>query len=157
MDDTTQSPSPVSLLFMAPPPLPEVPEIEIDDPFADPGPARRTRGRRGGQADAAPASVQQGQQSQPSQQSTRQRTPRQAPEPITEPQRIKGSTRLEAKKQRRRDGRTDGRRRTVVTESEFLARREAVDRAMVVRSKFDRIQVAVLEDDVLVEHYVAKS
>ena len=57
------------------------------------------------------------------------RTPR-APEQITEPQRIKGSTRLEAKKQRRRDGRDAGRRRTVVTESEFLARREAVDRAM---------------------------
>lgn len=78
-------------------------------------------------------------------------------EVITEPQRIKGSTRLEAKKQRRRDGRDAGRRRTVVTEAEFLARREAVDRVMVVRSKNGRIQIGVLEDNVLVEHYVARS
>jgi ribonuclease E len=80
-----------------------------------------------------------------------------APWLITEPQRIKGSTRLEAKKQRRRDGREAGRRRTVVTEAEFLARREAVDRDMIVRSKNGRIQIAVLEDNVLVEHYVARS
>jgi ribonuclease E len=87
------------------------------------------------------------------------RQPRQQPEPelITEPQRIKGSTRLEAKKQRRRDGRDAGRRRPVITEAEFLARRESVDRVMVVRSKFDRTQIAVLEDGVLVEHYVAKA
>jgi ribonuclease E len=78
-------------------------------------------------------------------------------EVITEPQRIKGSTRLEAKKQRRRDGREAGRRRPVVTEAEFLARREAVDRQMVVRSKGGRVQIAVLEDNVLVEHYVARS
>jgi ribonuclease E len=87
----------------------------------------------------------------------RVRQPR--PEPVlsNEPQRVKGSTRLEAKKQRRRDGRDAGRRRPVVTESEFLARRESVDRVMVVRSKFGRIQIAVLEDGVLVEHYVAKA
>jgi ribonuclease E len=84
------------------------------------------------------------------------RTPR-SPELITEPQRIKGSTRLEAKKQRRRDGRDAGRRRTVVTESEFLARRESVDRAMIVREKDDRVQIGVLEDNVLVEHYVARA
>ncbi|WP_293696257.1 Rne/Rng family ribonuclease [uncultured Agrococcus sp.] len=78
-------------------------------------------------------------------------------EVITEPQKLKGSTRLEAKKQRRRDGREAGRRRNVVTESEFLARRESVDRHMVVRSMHDRVQIAVLEDGVLVEHYVAKS
>ena len=76
---------------------------------------------------------------------------------ITEPQRIKGSTRLEAKKQRRRDGRDAGRRRQVVTESEFLARREAVDRSMIVREKEDRVQIGVLEDNVLVEHYVARA
>ena len=85
------------------------------------------------------------------------RTPRHQPEPSNEPQRVRGSTRLEAKKQRRRDGRDAGRRRPVITESEFLARRESVDRVMVVRSKFDRIQIAVLEDGVLVEHYVAKA
>src|SRR5690606_847732 len=78
-------------------------------------------------------------------------------EVVTEPQRIKGSTRLEAKKQRRRDGREAGRRRTVVTEAEFLARRESVDRQMVVRSKQNRTQVGVVEDGVLVEHYVARA
>ncbi|MBA4247124.1 MAG: ribonuclease E/G [Microbacterium sp.] len=87
---------------------------------------------------------------------TRSRT-RRPPEVITEPQRIKGSTRLEAKKQRRRDGRDAGRRRPVVTEAEFLARRESVDRQMIVRSKDGRIQIGVLEDGVLVEHYVARS
>ena len=84
------------------------------------------------------------------------RTPRE-PELITEPQKVKGSTRLEAKKQRRRDGRDAGRRRPVITEAEFLARRESVDRQMIVRSKDGRIQIGVLEDKVLVEHYVAKS
>jgi len=84
------------------------------------------------------------------------RAPRE-PELITEPQRIKGSTRLEAKKQRRRDGRDAGRRRPVITEAEFLARRESVDRLMVVRSKHNKIQIGVLEDGVLVEHYVAKN
>ncbi len=85
------------------------------------------------------------------------RTPREPKEPSNEPTRVKGSTRLEAKKQRRRDGRDAGRRRTVITESEFLARREAVDRTMVVRSKDGKIQIGVLEDAVLVEHYVAKA
>jgi ribonuclease E len=85
------------------------------------------------------------------------RQPRQAAPLITEPQRVKGSTRLEAKKQRRRDGRDAGRRRPVITEAEFLARRESVDRVMVVRASNDRIQIGVLEDGVLVEHYVAKA
>ena len=62
------------------------------------------------------------------------RAPRE-PELITEPQKVKGSTRLEAKKQRRRDGRDAGRRRPVITEAEFLARRESVDRQMIVRDE----------------------
>ncbi len=71
---------------------------------------------------------------------------------------VKGSTRLEAKKQRRREGRETGRRRPpIITESEFLARRESVERSMVVRQRKDRTQIAVLEDDVLVEHYVNRS
>ncbi|MGW4631545.1 translation initiation factor IF-2 N-terminal domain-containing protein [Nocardia sp. NPDC004415] len=86
-----------------------------------------------------------------------------------EVQGISGSTRLEAKRQRRRDGREAGRRRPpILTESEFLARREAVDRVMVVREKaFDAAehapghqittQVAVLEDNILVEHFVTSS
>ncbi|MGI5288110.1 Rne/Rng family ribonuclease [Nonomuraea polychroma] len=70
-------------------------------------------------------------------------------------QSVRGSTRLEAKKQRRREGRELGRRRPpIITESEFLARRESVDRMMVVRRNGDRTQIAVLEDGVLVEHYV---
>ena len=71
---------------------------------------------------------------------------------------LKGSTRLEAKKQRRREGREAGRRRPpLISEAEFLARREAVDRVMVVRQIDDRIQIGVLEDGVLVEHYVSRS
>ena len=85
------------------------------------------------------------------------RTPRPPKEPSNEPQRVKGSTRLEAKKQRRRDGRDAGRRRQTITETEFLARRESVDRMMLVRSKDDKIQLCVLEDKVLVEHYVAQT
>ena len=85
------------------------------------------------------------------------RTPREPKAPSNEPQKVAGSTRLEAKKQRRRDGRDAGRRRSVITESEFLARREAVDRNMVVRSKDGKIQIGVLEDGILVEHYVAKA
>ena len=69
---------------------------------------------------------------------------------------VKGSTRLEAKRQRRREGRDAGRRRNVITEAEFLARRESVKRSMVVRERPGRTQIAVLEDDVLVEHYVAQ-
>ena len=71
---------------------------------------------------------------------------------------VKGSTRLEAKRQRRREGRESGRRRPpIITESEFLARREAVERVMVVRQHGDRTQIAVMEDGVLVEHYVDKA
>ncbi|WP_201292660.1 Rne/Rng family ribonuclease [Cellulomonas citrea] len=68
---------------------------------------------------------------------------------------LRGSTRLEAKRQRRRDGRDAGRRRQTITEAEFLARRESVDRVMVVRERAGRTQIAVLEDGVLVEHYVS--
>ena len=69
---------------------------------------------------------------------------------------LKGSTRLEAKKQRRREGREAGRRRTIITEAEFLARRESVERVMLVRRVGDRTQIGVLEDEVLVEHYVSR-
>ena len=68
---------------------------------------------------------------------------------------LQGSTRLQAKRQRRRDSRDGQRRRPVISEAEFLARRESVKRDMVVRDKDGRVQIAVLEDDVLVEHYVS--
>ena len=149
---TTRARPATSVLFQAPdlPPLPPLPRSGGPLPDLDePGTVRRRSRRRPGEdlrpGDEAPNTV------------VRVRQPR--PEPVlsNEPTRVKGSTRLEAKKQRRRDGRDAGRRRPVVTESEFLARRESVDRTMIVRSKFDRIQIAVLEDGVLVEHYVAKA
>ncbi len=49
------------------------------------------------------------------------------------------------------------RRGTVITESEFLARRENVDRQMLVRQAGDRTQIAVLEDKIMVEHYVNRN
>ena len=71
---------------------------------------------------------------------------------------MQGSTRLQAKKNRRREGREHGRRRTsILSEAEFLARREDVERKMVVRQGADRVQIAVLEDGVLVEHYVNRN
>ncbi|TFV58479.1 ribonuclease E/G, partial [Mycobacterium sp. PS03-16] len=80
---------------------------------------------------------------------------------------ISGSTRLEAKRQRRRDGRDAGRRRPpILSEAEFLARREAVERVMVVRDKVRSepphegaryTQIAVLEDGVVVEHFVTSA
>jgi ribonuclease E len=83
------------------------------------------------------------------------------PRPEAEPddvRAVKGSTRLEAKRQRRREGRDTGRRRPpIISESEFLARREAVERVMAVRQQGDRTQIAVLEDGVLVEHYVDRA
>ncbi|MCW2500660.1 MAG: putative ribonuclease, partial [Frankiales bacterium] len=71
---------------------------------------------------------------------------------------ISGSTRMAAKRVRRQEGRDSGRKRApILSEAEFLARREAVDRQMVVRQKGDRTQIAVLEDGILVEHYVTKA
>jgi ribonuclease E len=103
---------------------------------------RRRRGGSGGEAEAAEDGVVT---------VVRVRAPR------DEVQGVSGSTRLEAKRQRRRDGREQRRTRPpILTEAEFLARREAVDRVMVVRQKGDRTQVAVLEDGILVEHYVAR-
>ena len=106
---------------------------------------RRTRRRRrsgtGSEAEETPGVV------------TKVREPRKERD---EPTSLKGSTRLEAKKQRRREGREAGRRRTIITEAEFLARRESVERTMVVRHRDGRTQIGVLEDNVLVEHYVSR-
>src|SRR5690554_551577 len=148
------SPRPTtSLLFQAPdlptmvPPTPGRDDNDHDD--ESPTVRRRSRRRSGeenhGDEGTQPNTV------------VKVRQPRQHPEPSNEPQKVRGSTRLEAKKQRRRDGRDAGRRRPVITEAEFLARRESVDRVMVVRQKQNRIQIGVLEDEVLVEHYVAQS
>ncbi|MGO4300022.1 Rne/Rng family ribonuclease [Leifsonia sp. RAF41] len=136
-----------TLLFQAPDILPLPPLPEGDEEQAS-GVRRRSR-RRAGETGREGAN-------DPANTVVKVRTPRE-PELITEPQKVKGSTRLEAKKQRRRDGRDAGRRRPVITEAEFLARRESVDRQMIVRSKSGRIQIGVLEDKVLVEHYVTRS
>jgi ribonuclease E len=113
------------------------------------GGSRRRSRRRGSSADREARA--------PREPRDHQEPRRREPELITEPQRIKGSTRLEAKKQRRRDGRDAGRRRQVVSEDEFLARRESVDRQMIVRSSSSTIEIGVLEDGILAEHYITKS
>ncbi|MFN8083468.1 MAG: Rne/Rng family ribonuclease [Dermatophilaceae bacterium] len=102
---------------------------------------RRRRGSSAGESEDAPGVVTRVRESRPER---------------SEVVGVRGSTRLEAKKQRRREGREAGRRRTVITEAEFLARRESVDRIMLVRQIADRTQIAVLEDGVLVEHYVSR-
>ncbi|MEO8328827.1 MAG: Rne/Rng family ribonuclease, partial [Candidatus Nanopelagicales bacterium] len=113
---------------------------------------RRRRRRKGTSSDAAEVTGDD-----PARTVVHVREPRKGEKRSDEISSVKGSTRLEAKKQRRREGREQGRRRPpVLTESEFLARREAVDRVMVIRQKNDRTQIGVLEDDVLVEHYVAQ-
>ncbi|MBT1173636.1 Rne/Rng family ribonuclease [Bifidobacterium sp. MA2] len=68
---------------------------------------------------------------------------------------VEGSTRLEAKKQRRRDNRRERSRQSQIMEQDFLARRENVERLMVVREKEKHTQISVVEDNVLVEHYVS--
>ncbi|WP_046469531.1 Rne/Rng family ribonuclease [Allosalinactinospora lopnorensis] len=114
---------------------------------------RRRRRRSGGEA-AEPAS----EGDDPPNTIVKVREPRQEKPIEDEVQSVKGSTRLEAKKQRRREGREQGRRRTpIITESEFLARRESVQRDLVIRRVGERTQIAVLEDDVLVEHYVDRA
>lgn len=68
---------------------------------------------------------------------------------------VEGSTRLEAKKQRRRDNRCERSRQNQPMEQDFLARREHVERLMVVRERERHTQISVIEDNVLVEHYVS--
>jgi ribonuclease E len=109
---------------------------------------RRRRRRRGSGADS------EGDPDDPPNTVVKVREPRNEDEDI---QGVTGSTRIKARRQRRRDGRDGSRRRPpVVTESEFLARRESVERVMVAREAEDRTQIAVLEDGVLVEHYVSR-
>ncbi len=125
---------------------------EDEDADGQAGKRRRRRRRRGadGELEAAP--------DDPPNTVVRVREPRskgdKGSDDVTS---LRGSTRLEAKKQRRREGREAGRRRApILTEAEFLARRESVNRVMAVRQNGDRTQIAVLEDDILVEHYVTR-
>ncbi|WP_454051507.1 Rne/Rng family ribonuclease [Cellulomonas sp. Marseille-Q8402] len=104
---------------------------------------RRRRSGRGGDAD----------QGEPAPSRSSSRSGSRGGDEVTA---LRGSTRLEAKRQRRREGRDAGRRRQIITEAEFLARRESVERSMVVRESGGKTQIAVLEDGVLVEHYVSR-
>ena len=82
----------------------------------------------------------------------RERTPR------TEARRGRRDRSERPERGERREYREPYRRRgTIITDSEFLARRENVDREMVVRQIDDRIQIAVIEDKVMVEHYVNRN
>jgi ribonuclease E len=127
---------------------------------------RRRRRRKSGTADDADA----GSPDDPPNTVVHERAPREKVAPrgdSDEIQGISGSTRLEAKRQRRRDGRDAGRRRPpILSEAEFLARREAVERTMIVRDKVRTepphegaryTQIAVLEDGVVVEHFVTSA
>jgi ribonuclease E len=117
------------------------------DEGGDAGSRRRRRRRRAGEEDG-------GAEDDPRNTVTRVRKSKSPEDQITA---LAGSTRLEAKKQRRREGREAGRRRApIVSEAEFLARRESVERVMAIRQRDDLTQIAVLEDKVLVEHYVAR-
>ncbi len=112
---------------------------------------RRRRRRRGEEATTS--------EDDPSDVVVRVREPRQrrgsGPDEVSG---IEGSTRMEAKRQRRREGRAAGRRRApILSEAEFLARRESVTRQMLVRQKDDYSQIAVIEDGILVEHYVDRA
>ncbi|NEB58091.1 Rne/Rng family ribonuclease, partial [Streptomyces griseus] len=135
---------------------------EDDDSSASGSSSSRRRRRRRRRSGDAAAEADHGTADDPERTVVKVREPRKKEErePGTgfdEVQSIKGSTRMEAKKQRRREGREQGRRRVpIITEAEFLARREAVERVMVVRQSGERTQIGVLEDNVLVEHYVNK-
>ena len=120
--------------------------------------SRRRRRRRRGDVDLE---LEGGSQDDPPNTVTRVRAPRGTIESHASVNNkvasVRGSTRLEAKRQRRRESRETGRRRQVITEAEFFARRESVDRKMIVRQREDRIQIGVLEDGVLAEHFVSKT
>jgi len=129
---------------------------------------RRRRRRKSGAADGddGPVSPDDPPNTVVHERAPREKSAKNAKDP-DEIQGISGSTRLEAKRQRRRDGRDAGRRRPpILSEAEFLARREAVERVMVVRDKVRTepphegaryTQIAVLEDGVLVEHFVTSA
>jgi ribonuclease E len=122
-----------------------------EDPSEDQGRRRRRRRRRRGE------DVEDG-DDQDAEVVVKVREPRSSKSKSTDIIGIDGSTRLEAKKQRRREGRAASRQRApILSEAEFLARREAVERKMLIRQKAEYSQIAVIEDGVLVEHYVDRA
>src|SRR6266540_1383524 len=155
------APAPAVVLFM--PPEAVVPEPATEEPAAEGRAARRrVRSRRTPEpVEAAAEPVEEEALDEAEAAPDEPYTVVKIREPRTgrdEVQGVTGSTWLEAKRQRRRDWREQRRiRPAILSESEFLARREAVDRVMVVRERGDRTQIAVLEDGVLVEHYVTRA
>ena len=134
-------------------------EAEGADESDDAGASRRRRRRRRrrGSGDDASTDAAADDESDPPNTVVKVRTPRERSDDTDGDgvQSVRGSTRLEAKRQRRRDGRDAGRRRVpILSEAEFLARRESVERSMVVRERGERVEIGVLEDEVLVEHFV---
>lgn len=126
------------------------------------GTRKRRRGSRGGRRNAeaetesdesATSAEAETEEESTIRRRRRRRTSEEVADEVTAP---KGSTRLEAKRQRRKEGREAGRRRPSITESEYLARRESVNREMLIRERDGLNQIAVIEDGVLVEHYVAR-
>ncbi len=134
-----------------------------DDEQGSEGATRRRRRRRRRTGSAEGGSDESGREDDPDNTVVHVREPRTSVTPSTqsssasEVQGVRGSTRLEAKRQRRRDSRGSRSRPQILTEAEFLARREAVDRVMAVRQRGDLAQVALLEDGVLVEHFVSRA
>lgn len=118
-------------------------EKEKDKDDEDEAPLTRRRRRRRGSKSAEGESEESG---------ARRSRKQQYIDEITD---VEGSTRLEAKKQRRRDNRRERSRQSQLVEQDFLARRENVNRLMVVREKEHHTQISVIEDDILVEHYVS--
>ena len=150
------------------------PAAETDEAPAESKPRRRRRSKKADEAsapaeesaDKAESNSGEAEASDEEDSSSRRRRRRRArsssssaeesTDPADQVQALKGSTRLEAKKMRRREGRREGRRRHSISESEFLARRESVERTMVIRDQDGLDQIAILEDGLLVEHYVAR-
>ena len=149
------------------------PESDSEEAPAEPKTRRRRRAKKAEEASApaqeeankSDAPAQDSESSDEEETSGRRRRRRRARssasseesgDPADQVQALKGSTRLEAKKMRRREGRREGRRRHSISESEFLARRESVERTMVIRDQDGLDQIAILEDGLLVEHYVAR-
>ena len=150
------------------------PAAETDEAPAESKPRRRRRSKKADEAsapaeesaDKAENNSGEAEVSDEEDSSSRRRRRRRArsssssaeesTDPADQVQALKGSTRLEAKKMRRREGRREGRRRHSISESEFLARRESVERTMVIRDQDGLDQIAILEDGLLVEHYVAR-
>ncbi len=145
-------------------------DADADDNGSGDGATKRRRRRRRRKSGSGDDSDDSPSPDDPPNTVVHERAPRAKDKPASsnnEIQGIDGSTRLEAKRQRRRDGRDAGRRRPpVLSEAEFLARREAVERVMVVRDKVRTepphpgsryTQIAVLEDGIVVEHFVTSA